>query len=202
MSVTMLEGFEKALKEKYRKMLRNLTNINAESVEVGWKAESAYPSNHRNGGDYVAHIAAINEYGGVLKIKPHIQNIYRSMSQNGEFKQGARFVKVGRSNFQTSSFVEEYTINIPSRPFFRTMVLENKSEWPAQFAQMFENCDYDAKKSLVQLGQVIQGELRESIAGWTTPENAPSTVARKGFNKPLVESSPSVLSDTIKSYVK
>jgi hypothetical protein len=33
----------------------------------------------------------------------------------------------------------------------------------------------------------MQSDIRESLVNWTTPPNAPSTIARKGFNKPLID---------------
>jgi hypothetical protein len=36
----------------------------ASSVDVGWNEEARYPANHRNGGDFVANVAVINEFGG------------------------------------------------------------------------------------------------------------------------------------------
>lgn len=156
----------------------------ASSVEVGWNSDATYPDNHRNGGDYVANIAVINEFGGT--IREHTQNIYRSISANGEFRQGARFVKSGRSNYQTSNVVEEYTI--PARPFFRTMIAAKKGTYGADLDKALRENDYDSKKALGLVGYKIQLELSKTIGEWATPPNAPITIARKGFDDPLHES--------------
>ena len=44
-----------ALKDKLAK---------ASKVEIGWNKDAQYPASHRNGGDFVANVAAINEWGG------------------------------------------------------------------------------------------------------------------------------------------
>lgn len=36
----------------------------ASKVEIGWNKEATYPAGHRNGSDFVANVAAINEWGG------------------------------------------------------------------------------------------------------------------------------------------
>jgi len=79
--------------------------------------------------------------------------------------------------------------NIPPRPFFRTMVQEKSPEWPSAIRSLLKANDYDAKKTLEMTGLAIQGQLQQSIRDWTTPPNAPSTIARKGFNKPLIDTS-------------
>ena len=77
---------------------------------------------------------------------------------------------------------------IPPRPFFRTMIADKSPGWPKAIADLLPANGYDAKKTLAQVGEGVAGQLRQSIADFTTPANAPSTVARKGFDKPLVDS--------------
>lgn len=76
---------------------------------------------------------------------------------------------------------------IPPRPFFRTMVADKSPGWPKALAGLLETNGYDARKTLTLMGEGVAGQLRQSIVDFTTPANAPSTVARKGFDKPLVE---------------
>ncbi len=58
---------------------------------------------------------------------------------------------------------------IPPRPFFRTMINAKSGEWPAQVAALLEHNDFDAAKSLGQIGESIAGELRESIIDMNAP---------------------------------
>ena len=45
----------------------------------------------------------------------------------------------------------------------------------------------DTMKVLGRFGQMVQGLIQIQIANTFTPPNAPSTIKKKGFNKPLVD---------------
>lgn len=79
------------------------------------------------------------------------------------------------------------TANIPPRPFFRNMVKANSSDWGRVLGERLVAAHYDAHFALDQVGTEIAGQLKESIQGFTTPGLAASTVARKGFDKPLID---------------
>lgn len=76
---------------------------------------------------------------------------------------------------------------IPPRSFFRSMVAEKSPAWPKAIGDLLVRNSYDTKKTLAQAGEAIAGQLRESISTFTSPPLAPSTVARKGFDKPLID---------------
>lgn len=78
-------------------------------------------------------------------------------------------------------------IGIPPRPFFRNMVAAKSSEWPKAIADLLKASGYDAALTLEQTGQAVSGQLRQSIVDTNAPPNAPSTVARKGHSKVLVD---------------
>lgn len=77
---------------------------------------------------------------------------------------------------------------IPPRPFFRNMIAAKSPGWPKAIADLLPANGYDVKKTLAQVGEGVAGQLRTSITEFTTPANAPSTIARKGFDKPLIDS--------------
>lgn len=77
---------------------------------------------------------------------------------------------------------------IPPRPFFRNMIAAKSGEWPRAIADLLKTNDYDAAKTLGQTGEAVKGQLAQSIVDTNTPPNAPSTIARKGAAKPLVDS--------------
>lgn len=88
---------------------------------------------------------------------------------------------------QTAFWNEFGTKHTPARPFFRTMI-ENKSpRWGVSLGNILRKNDYDAERSLALMGEGIKGQLVKSINDWNTPPNAPRTVERKGFNKPLID---------------
>lgn len=75
----------------------------------------------------------------------------------------------------------------PARPFFRRMIRSKQGEWPAAIAALLQANDYDAVKTLDLAGAAIAGQLRQSIVDLVSPPLAPSTVEKKGFDKPLVD---------------
>ncbi len=77
--------------------------------------------------------------------------------------------------------------NQPPRPFFRDMIAAKQKDWPRALRAVAKNNDYDIDKALGQMGEGIKGQLQESIRQLDSPVLSPVTVARKGFEKPLVE---------------
>jgi hypothetical protein len=77
--------------------------------------------------------------------------------------------------------------NIPPRPFFRNVVAAKSGEWPNALRAALAATDDDAEKALGIVGEGIAGQLRQSIVDTNEPPLAPATIARKGFDKPLVD---------------
>ena len=80
-------------------------------------------------------------------------------------------------------------IGQPPRPAFRLMVAEKRGTWPAAVEANLKATDYDAHKTLDRMGQGIKGQLQQSIRDLWEPPLKPSTVRRKGFAKPLINTS-------------
>lgn len=79
--------------------------------------------------------------------------------------------------------------NVPPRPFFRNMIAAKSKEWPDAIAGLLKSTDYDVEKTLTVTGVAIKGQLQQSILDLWSPPLAASTIARKGFDKPLIEHS-------------
>lgn len=79
------------------------------------------------------------------------------------------------------------TSKMPPRPFFRNMVAAKAGEWPDGMAYQLKATDYDIKLTLERTGEAIKGQLKESILDLWTPPLSPVTIAKKGFEKPLIE---------------
>lgn len=79
--------------------------------------------------------------------------------------------------------------NQPPRPFFREMISEESPNWPKKMATAAKATNYDGRKVLGLMGEDIEGALKESINTLTEPGLAESTKKRKGFDKPLIDSS-------------
>jgi hypothetical protein len=75
----------------------------------------------------------------------------------------------------------------PPRPFFRNMVAAKSSEWPDAIAGLLVDNNYDVAATMNLVGEGIKGQLQQSIKDLNSPPLAESTIARKGFAKPLIE---------------
>lgn len=85
--------------------------------------------------------------------------------------------------------INEYGVpehNQLPRPFMRYTVLKNKSKWVDILREVLpENLDVD--RSLNILGEIVREDVSDMITAFADPPNRPSTIARKGFNDPLIE---------------
>lgn len=79
------------------------------------------------------------------------------------------------------------TSKMPPRPFFRNMIAAKAGEWPDGIAYQLKATDYDVRLTLERTGEAIKGQLKESILDLWTPPLSPVTIAKKGFEKPLIE---------------
>lgn len=81
------------------------------------------------------------------------------------------------------------TPSIPPRPFFRGMISKESPSWPGKMAALAKSTGYNGPKVLALMGADIEGNLKKSINDFTNPPLAPSTIRRKGFSKPLIDTS-------------
>lgn len=75
---------------------------------------------------------------------------------------------------------------IKKRPFFTDMITEESPKWGAKLASILIKTGYNSANALGRMGEVIQGQLIKKIVDWPA-DNAPLTVAIKGFNKGLID---------------
>ena len=86
------------------------------------------------------------------------------------------------------AFWNEYgTARIPPRPFIRNTVAAHKNEWPRQAAAILQANGGDMRQTLALLGEGVKGQIVETIQNFKQPANAPATVRKKGFDKPLID---------------
>lgn len=104
------------------------------------------------------------------------------------FLEGATYPD-GKSVAMIAAFNEFGTAKAPPRPFFRNMVAAKSGEWPGALTKLLQANDFDAIKALKIAGVAIEGQLKQSINELTSPPLAASTIARKGFDKPLIDTS-------------
>lgn len=78
------------------------------------------------------------------------------------------------------------TTTSPPRPFFSNMIAEKSPEWGARLAGILKAAGYNGSQALGLMGESMKDDLVKSIVDWPA-DNAPATVARKGFNKGLID---------------
>lgn len=101
----------------------------------------------------------------------------------------------GMSNPQKAADNEYGTGHIPPRPFFRNMIKAKSPNWGQQVAKIFKANGFDSKKTLLLMGALIKRQLQEQITNEANPPpNAPLTILKKGFDKPLIDTSDMVKS--------
>ena len=76
---------------------------------------------------------------------------------------------------------------IPPRPFFSNMIGKKQQEWGPATGNLLVANQYDALKTLQMVGEAVAGQLRQEIVDTNDPPLAQSTIDRKGFSKPLVD---------------
>lgn len=79
------------------------------------------------------------------------------------------------------------TSRAPPRPAIRNMIAAKAKDWPDSMARILRHNHYDVSLSLQMLGEGIKGQWQQSIRDLWSPPLAPSTIARKGFDKPLID---------------
>jgi hypothetical protein len=140
-------------------------------------------------------ITANIQGGGALE--RHLKEIEKRLGRGAHvrvgFLEGATYPAMAEGAkglpVATVAFWNEFgTRNAPERPYFRTMIERKSPRWGVSLGNLLRKNNYDAERSLALMGEGIKGQLQKSIVDWSEPPNSPRTVARKGFNKPLIDS--------------
>jgi phage gpG-like protein len=79
---------------------------------------------------------------------------------------------------------------IPQRSFVRATVDNKRSEIEAAQATLAKQIvegKIDGETAMERLGAKVEGLMKGAISAGIAPPNAPSTIARKGSSKPLVD---------------
>jgi hypothetical protein len=85
------------------------------------------------------------------------------------------------------AFWNEFGTKIaPPRPFMRHTVATKSSKWGKQLGEALIHTKYNVPRALALIGELIQGQVRESIIQWRDPPNSGVTAGLKGKNKPLI----------------
>jgi hypothetical protein len=80
-------------------------------------------------------------------------------------------------------------MNRPPRPFIRNMIQEKSPDWPDEISKILVATGYDSNATFSLMGERIKSQMQESIREFSEPPLADSTIAKKGFDKPLIDTS-------------
>lgn len=138
-------------------------------------------------------MAAIGLSGGD-KLEAKLAEIARKMGKGGTLRVG--FLEGSTYPDGTSvpyvAAIQEFgdpSHNLPPRSYFRSMIAEKASGWGPSMGRVAVANAYDLDQTLGQMGEGIRGQLQTSIRDLISPPLKPATVRRKGFSKPLIDTS-------------
>jgi len=77
-------------------------------------------------------------------------------------------------------------------------VADKSPQWGDAIAGLLEANNYDATRTMEQMGAGIDGQLKQSIVDFSAVPLSPKTVQRKGFDKQLVETGVMLASTSFK----
>lgn len=72
---------------------------------------------------------------------------------------------------------------IPPRPFFRTMISKNKADWGPMASKLLVKNKYDVDKTFQTMGNVISGQLKQSISETNSPPLSEVTLMVRSLMK-------------------
>lgn len=80
-------------------------------------------------------------------------------------------------------------MNRPPRPFFRNMIADKSPQWGDDIGKIAVATNYDTSTLLPLMGERIKDQLQGSIREFYDPPLSAYTIKKKGFDKPLIETS-------------
>ena len=97
-----------------------------------------------------------------------------------------------------AAFNEFGTDTIPERSFLRSTVDENRTKYGTAMGAAIVDVlvrGQTVEQAFGGLGELVQFDIQDKIEAIDHPRNAPSTIAKKGFDDPLIETG--ILHDSI-----
>jgi hypothetical protein len=170
-----------------QKHIAALAAMKGKSVEAGWFESDRYPaSGDKSVGEQVARIARIMEYGAAIN-HPGGTKYIEDAAENGRYL-GTRFV---HKDFKGEHKVTKaHVIVIPARPFMRlawTKFKQQRLKIQAKIAKDLINKKIEPNQALAQIGMALEDCIADSIKNGGWQSNSPSTISKKGFDKPLID---------------
>lgn len=121
----------------------------------------------------------------IQELQENIKGLTSKATLNVGFFESSRYTE-GAYVAQVARIQEYGSLKIPPRPFFRNAIDNNMQKWLDFLGRDLVNTN-NAETSYNRLGEVVRGDIVESITQLDIPPNAPKTIARKGSSNPLID---------------
>ncbi len=158
------------------------------TVRVGFLEGATYPAQERRADKLMKGLDKLNTTGPFQKgKKPSALRDYRkSLKVRQTAFTGPPQPPIVLTVATVAYWNNFGTTRAPARPFFTNMIEQKSPSWSADLALAVLKTGYDSHKALNLMGVRINDQLVQSIVDWPA-DNAPLTVAIKGFNKGLID---------------
>jgi hypothetical protein len=161
---------------------------NARSLRVGFLENASYPARENNAKRLTRGLDELErrEFTGPIRPGQRFDRHRKRYDKNYRNFIGPRQVR--RLTVAQTAFWNEFgTSRAPARPFFRNTIRTHSAEWGPALAGFLRDNGNQSDRALRLLGLLIRNDIMDAIERWPR-DNAPLTVAIKGFNKGLIES--------------
>lgn len=127
---------------------------------------------------------SVKSNGNFKKNLNKLKEKYKSVTVQVGFLENATYPD-GTSVASIAAAQEYGTSKIPSRPFFRNAIADNRKDWKKKYAALLKKNEFDVATK--QLAEMIVGDIKHSITILEDPPLSESTIKQKGFDKPLID---------------
>ncbi len=106
------------------------------------------------------------------------------------FQAGATYKDTGEDVVTVAAKNEFGFQNIPSRPFMRNALEKNRkaaNEFAASYLKKVGNASFDVNTFLELMGEFMKSAIQKEISEGDFVPNSPYTIAKKGSDKPLID---------------
>ena len=96
----------------------------------------------------------------------------------------------GESVVDVATYNEFGTPDIPERSFLRSTIGNNRAKYKGEFEKAYLEAirgGMNLRAAAGFIGNVARDDIKKTIKDMKEPGNAPSTIAKKGFDNPLIE---------------
>lgn len=153
-------------------------------VKVGFLENATYPAQAR---DATRLLKGLDKLNGTGPFQPG-KKPSRAKDYRATLKTRVGPPKPAQTLYvATVAFWNEYgTGSASARPFMRQTVATRQVAWAQALASLAKGKNFEGKLALAKVGELMRNDFVKAIVEWPA-DNAPLTVAIKGFNKGLID---------------